>query len=140
MAFAEALASTTPPSTPAGPGPVEIPRWAQRLAPERDNLAGALVIAAGSQGSVVVRNRYKTWEPFFATLHPAEASWELEPLQGTLAPRGGANNVCDPSKPYADTQELVVRCSGGEVGDEALLVVGTEEEQWTYSLLVDRPP
>ena len=24
----------------------------------------------------------------------------LTPLQGNLAPRGGANNVCDPSKPY----------------------------------------
>ena len=139
MAFAEALASTRD-SAPDVPATGETPRWAQRLAPERDKLAGALAIAPGSQSSVVVQNRYKTWEPFFVTLHPPEAPWEVGPSQGTLAPRGGANNVCDPSKPYADTQALVVRCHGGEVGDEALLVVGTEEEQWTYSLRVDRPP
>mmetsp|Transcript_30402 Transcript_30402/g.71639 ORF Transcript_30402/g.71639 Transcript_30402/m.71639 type:complete len:194 (-) Transcript_30402:102-683(-) len=139
MAFAEALASTRD-SAPDVQASVEVPRWAQRLVPERDKLAGALAIAPGSQGSVVVQNRYKTWEPFFVTLHPPEAPWEVGPSQGTLAPRGGANNVCDPSKPYADTQALVVRCHGGEVGDEALLVVGTEEEQWTYSLRVDRPP
>ena len=139
MAFAEALASTRD-SAPDVQASVEVPQWARRLAPERDKLAGALAIAPGSQSSVVVQNRYKTWEPFFVTLHPPEAPWEVGPSQGTLAPRGGANNVCDPSKPYADTQALVVRCHGGEVGDEALLVVGTEEKQWTYSLRVDRPP
>ena len=138
MAFAEALASTRD-SAPDVPGIGEIPAWAQRLAPEREKLAGALAIAPGSEGSVVVYNRYKTWEPFFVALHPPEGPWAVEPWQGTLAPRGGANNVCDPSKPYSDTQTLAVRCCGGEVGDEALLVVGTEEEQWTYSLcVVDR--
>jgi hypothetical protein len=152
MAFAEALASTRDSALDVpGMGAEaragareaqalgEIPAWAQRLAPEREKLAGALAIAPGSEGSVVVRNRYKTWEPFFVALHPPDGPWAVEPWQGTLAPRGGANNVCDPSKPYADTQTLAVRCCGGEVGDEALLVVGTEEEQWTYSLRVDRP-
>jgi len=138
MAFAEALASTRDSALDV-PGTGEIPAWAQRLAPEREKLAGALAIAPGSEGSVVLRNRYKTWEPFFVALHPPDGPWAVEPWQGTLAPRGGANNVCDPSKPYADTQTLAVRCCGGEVGDEALLVVGTEEEQWTYSLRVDRP-
>ena len=137
MAFAEALAST-PPSAPEAPDSGEMPLWAQRLVPEHETLAGALVLAPGSQGSVVVRNRYKTWEPFFATLHTADAPWEVEPSQGTLAPRGGANNVCDPSKPYGDAHTLVVRCRGGEVGDEALLLIGTEEEQWTYALRVGR--
>jgi hypothetical protein len=137
MAFAEALASTRDSASDV-PDTGETPRWAQRLAPECDKLAGALAIAPGSQGSVTASNRYKTWEPFFVALHPPEAPWEVEPSQGTLAPRGGANNVCDPSKPYADSQAFVVRCCGGEVGDEALLVVGTEEEQWTYSLRVDR--
>ena len=110
----------------------------EKKAAEREKLAGALAIAPGSEGLVVVHNRYKTWEPFFVALHPPEAghAWAVEPWQGTLAPRGGANNVCDPSKPYSDTQTLAVRCCGGEVGDEALLVVGTEEEQWTYSLCV----
>ena len=50
----------------------------------------------------------------------------------------GASRRCQ--QRVRPVQALVVRCHGGEVGDEALLVVGTEEKQWTYSLRVDRPP
>ena len=62
----------------------------------------------------------------------------IEPTHGTLAPNGGANNVCDPAKPYPDHAAVVVSCTaGGTPGDEALLVVGTEEEQWTFVLTVE---
>ena len=137
MAFAEALASggsSQPSGREAATG--ELPQWARRLSPEPDELAGT-VLAVGSEASIIsVANRFKTWEPFYVSLHPADAPWEIEPAQGTLAPRGGANNACDPSKPYSDTQRFVVRCRGGEAAAEALLVVGTEEEKWTFALRV----
>eukprot|EP00965_Chrysotila_dentata_P104852 3463001-Pleurochrysis_carterae.AAC.1 len=90
-----------------------------------------------------VKNMYKTWEPFVAAVLPADdsasalqaaAEFELHPTAGTFAPRGGANNVCDPDKPYSDSQTLNVRWRGGE-GGEAWLVIKTEESQWSYKLL-----
>ena len=95
-------------------------------------------------------NRWRTWEPFVAAVvplggdaaHPAAAlaaSFALRTTRGTLAPRGGANNACDPSKPYRDSAVIGVAWEGAHVPEgEAVLVVKTEEEQWTYRLLIEQ--
>ena len=140
MAFAEALAGGgAPPPMQRAEVATDLPRWMQRLAPE-PLAEQTLVLAPGTKGTVTVVNRFTTWEPYFAVLFPADAPWEVEPSQGTLAPRGGANNACDPSQPYADRHTLEVRCQGGEAGDEAKLLVATEEEHWTYALQVAAGP
>ena len=90
-------------------------------------------------GSAVVRvqNVYRTWERFYATVLDADdgARIEISPSCGDLAPRGGANNVCDPDKPYRDWAELRIRATG-LVRGEASLLVRTEEEQWLFTLRV----
>ena len=55
----------------------------------------------------------------------------------TLAPRGGAWNICDETKPYLDNAHISIE----RIGDAAksdkdgwLLVVGTEAEVWRYRL------
>jgi len=78
----------------------------------------------------------------------------VTPQSGFLAPRGGASNACDESQPYSDAAVLRVTQRGPEApGTSASaatsssssssddnnnvdlwLVVGTEEEQWTYKL------
>ena len=99
---------------------------------------------------MVVTNRYRTWEPWYASVVSsapgAAAPFTVTPNHGTLAPRGGANNVCDETKPYADFASLRVAATaeveaamGAAAGApaEAHLVVGTEEEQWTWELKLD---
>ena len=54
------------------------------------------------------------------------------PVSGTLAPRGGANNVCDEARPYLDHVEIGVQARGR---GEATMLVRTEEEQWVFRLL-----
>ena len=91
-------------------------------------------------------NIYRTWEPWFASIIPSEEDEGVlsafvldEPHSGNLAPRGGANNVCDVSKPYEDSVDLVVRASPvGEAppSDEAsLLLIRTEEDCWLYKIV-----
>ena len=57
---------------------------------------------------VTIRNREISWEPFFACVVGSESVY-CEPDRGVLAPRGGANNVCDTSKPYSDSCTLKIR-------------------------------
>lgn len=114
---------------------------------------------------VRVTNSYKTWEPFVAAVLPfpagaddaassdaamalgLAAAFSVDPMRGTLAPRGGANNACDPAKPYSDSATVGLLWDGE--ADAAMqgatpaattggvaLVVKTEEEQWTYRLLI----
>ena len=61
---------------------------------------------------------------------------------GHLAPRGGANNVCDESKPYSDSVELTVRMRGGDGGQRdgpcvcgVVVLVRTEEDSWLFQLV-----
>ena len=56
---------------------------------------------------VTIRNREISWEPFFACVVGSESVY-CEPDRGVLAPRGGANNVCDTSKPYSDSCTLKI--------------------------------
>lgn len=69
----------------------------------------------------------------------------LQPRSGSLAPRGGASNACDASKPYSDRVQIrVVQGQFSSIEDyiqdeeEVWLVVGTEEEKWYYLLKLER--
>ena len=122
----------------------ELPRWARAMQPQEPPTAILSFGAAGDVREVLVVNRFRTWERFFARLVPedAAASFRLEPCGGTLAPRGGANNVCDASKPYPDSATVRVVHVGGEAPASAsacCVLVGTEEEQWTYALSWEEP-
>ena len=67
----------------------------------------------------------------------AQVGFSVTPTQGTLAPRGGANNVCDPTRPYSDSQQLKITHQGHPASEPAFLVVKTEEEQWTFKLVFE---
>lgn len=151
------------------------PRWRQVLRPDLARLAGRLgfkpdpspPVERGDTAVAVVRvsNSCRTWEPFIAAVVDGTGARigpdvRAEPAGGTLAPRGGANNACDETKPYPDWVKVSVvvharpEAGGGESpfvlvagavtgaggrGDQdapggLFLVVKTEEEQWTYAL------
>ena len=106
-----------------------------------------LPVPRSGHARVRVTNIYRTWEPWFASIIPSEEGEGVlsafvldEPHSGNLAPRGGANNVCDVSKPYEDSVDLVVRRASpvGEAppSDEAsLLLIRTEEDCWLYKIV-----
>merc|ERR1711957_1069630 len=101
-----------------------------------------------------------TWEKFFVTIHSSSPSLSsvhppmitAMPRSGTLAPRGGASNACDSSKPYADSVTIVVSRSDNTIGtgmgkgeregegegDEGnrwcWLIIGTEDEKWHHRI------
>jgi len=100
---------------------------------------------------------YRTWEPFVAAVVCSTRGVlsvdlvSISPARGHLAPRGGANNVCDPAKPYSDTQVFEVDwrssalgqdhngpgAEGEDVGGgEVYLIVKTEEMQWSWKVVV----
>jgi len=140
--FASSLASSDVEGTAQQQGwNDEVPKWAQELTPEPDRLEGALTFS-GAEGDVrvaTVTNRQRTWEPFVVAVTAPEA-WSVTPNEGTLAPRGGANNVCDPGKPYSDAIQVQVTSLAGPAGEEpAFLVIKTEEEQWTFELASAAP-
>ena len=63
--------------------------------------------------------------------------FNLSPLTGTLAPRGGASNLCDETKPYLDYANISIERVGDAAANDKdgwLLVVGTEAEVWRYRL------
>ena len=82
----------------------------------------------------------------------------VQPKSGFLAPRGGTSNVCDINKPYSDKatiriiqqnnnknnshnqkQHVVVTTEDNIKNNnkELWLVVGTEEEKWSYKLILE---
>ena len=83
----------------------------------------------------------------------------VQPKSGFLAPRGGTSNVCDINKPYSDKatiriiqqnnnknnsnnnqkQHVVVTTADNikNNNNELWLVVGTEEEKWSYKLILE---
>ena len=110
-----------------------MPRWATLL-PEPEQ-AVVLLLAPGSAQAVTFANVYKSWERWYTRV--TAPGFELSQAEGTLAPRGGANNACDETKPYSDAHTLMVRClPTTPVGTEAFLVVQTEEAHWTWRLEV----
>ena len=68
----------------------------------------------------------------------SEDLFQLSSVRGHLAPRGGASNACDASKPYLDSADIRIEFVGDPqqavVKDEQLLVVGTEAEVWRWQL------
>jgi len=74
--------------------------------------------------------------------------YRVSPRLGHLAPRGGASNACDASKPYSDSVTLCIYHKESTTIDMTLLddtdtvvewwlVAGTEEEKWYYKLKYD---
>jgi len=65
--------------------------------------------ALPSSDAARARGTEQTWEPFFITLHPPEAPWEVEPSQGTLTPPSdGCPSTCrgfDRKKMARDTHD-----------------------------------
>ena len=151
--FASALASSSGPTTQmdcyvTDDSNETWPKWATRTRGQvsEDELP-RVVVPADGMATVKVVNPLRTWEPFYASIFlRAEGEGIIEadefavsPRKGTLAPRGGANNVCDPSKPYSDAIELTVRRCGSAPAGGARLLVRTEEEQWMFLLEAHGP-
>ena len=134
----------------------DMPRWAQQMRPPEVNSMGEecstelIIKDNGKYASATIINLERTWEKFYAFImrqnedckvgfpHSNGAPFLVEPEFGSLAPRGGASNACDPKKPYSDSAKLTVSYdSSGEDKvsvEDWWLVVGTEEEKWYYRL------
>jgi hypothetical protein len=122
--FAASLAASVSEAAAAPGGELEAaewPRWASELRAQPDALAGVLAFAgAGDVREARVENTYRTWEPWVAAVLTAEGEVAAVAAEspyalvgassGTLAPRGGASNVCDASKPYSDAAYVRVQC------------------------------
>jgi hypothetical protein len=133
------------------------PNWAKRMASIK-SLPGSVqdlkVPVSGEIASVKIQNEYKTWEPYYATIiqltedHCFEGESAPPPFEvvgkvhGTLAPQGGASNLCDENDPYYDFKFVSVRfVDGGNIipiEETWCLAAGTEEEQWYYRLVLEK--
>eukprot|EP00290_Baffinella_frigidus_P048771 CAMPEP_0180386106 /NCGR_PEP_ID=MMETSP0989-20121125/29480_1 /TAXON_ID=697907 /ORGANISM="non described non described, Strain CCMP2293" /LENGTH=290 /DNA_ID=CAMNT_0022386783 /DNA_START=27 /DNA_END=899 /DNA_ORIENTATION=- len=83
------------------------PRWAEGdFSPGKVN-GEVRLVSPGDMAEVRIVNEEISWEPFFVQVVGSSRVFAA-PSSGTLAPRGGANNVCDPSKPYADTARVTL--------------------------------
>lgn len=148
-AFADALAASSAQAASAQ-DTEPWPTWAweciQRRGGADATVDGTLEVSA--EGATVrISNVYRTWERFYATIIPARnmgeagvGAFAVQPACGTLAPRGGANNACDVSNPYADSVTLRVALTdggghGGGGAPTARLRVRTEDEQWLFDLV-----
>jgi hypothetical protein len=130
-----------------------LPKWA--LCPPGTPLDTFHLDPQHRRCTVRITNPYISWEPFHARLVPSSptppavaAAVRVDPARGVLAPRGGANNACDATKPYPDscTLALTLACppprpddavvpEGGQ--EEVLqLVVCLEQCSWTWEVRV----
>lgn len=124
--------------------PDALPKWAARLQNYGKQAAApvteVLEFSRGqtTQHTITIQNEERSWERYHAVVLPDGGGFAASPATGTLAPRGGASNVCDEDKPYSDRAVIAVDWSGGEEGAglERLLVVGTEAAVWRYHLSV----
>ena len=133
--FAAALASSTAASAADADADADSgrPSWASAWLAEVDRDGVLRFGAQRSSTTVYVTNIYSTWERYYASVLGDEASaFELGRAEGTLAPRGGANNVCDPSKPYSDRARVVIKCVRNPAS--AILLIRTEQSQLTFDL------
>uniref|UniRef100_A0A7S4UN97 NADH:ubiquinone oxidoreductase intermediate-associated protein 30 domain-containing protein n=1 Tax=Ditylum brightwellii TaxID=49249 RepID=A0A7S4UN97_9STRA len=112
--------------------------------------------AVNSGVGVMVKNDEISWEPFYVTIEklgqrtaiisPSELGLRISPSNGNLAPRGGANNACDESRPYSDRWEIKISktssnyakkdydaCLDGSIND-LCLVVRTEMDFWIWKI------
>jgi hypothetical protein len=144
--FADALYGTDACSEEEYDENEPLPNWALRMMPP--TAAGvdeSLVWSTDEVQTVTIVNQERSWERYYAILARQDGSKEDAPFAidhsktGHLAPRGGASNVCDPSKPYSDTANIFIRCLDlDRLRDEHWwLLVGTEEEKWYYRLTLN---
>ena len=104
--------------------------------PETDMLQGTLVLTPSrSLAAVSIVNEEMSWERFVVRLvggdgadTAADVAVTVTPESGDLAPRGGANNVCDPSKPYKDSAPITLSLSRHGVGYLQYIAGGGEDE------------
>ncbi len=145
--FAESLYSSCDEEDSVEEEDGELPKWALRLQQPDDHkgkqLAGTLIFSECVKSHTIsITNDERSWEKYYAFVLPNsfQQSFRISSLRGVLAPRGGASNACDASKPYSDsahiTIELIVDDHAIIAGGEVLLVVGTEAEIWRYELNV----
>ena len=143
--FAESLYSSCDSKEVLEEDDDELPKWALKLqqpeAHEGKQLSGVLTFnEVAKSNTISVKNDERSWEQYFVYILPRnlEQSFQISPLRGHLAPRGGASNVCDASKPYSDAAHITINLVGGypaeSVEEQKLLVVGTEAEVWRYEL------
>ena len=141
--FAEALAASSSTEVENANAAEPWPSWATVLKKNGGNVETVSLDANGI-ARLRVTNIYRSWEVFYASFldAAAEDAFEISPTKGHLAPRGGANNVCDESKPYSDSVELTVRVRGGDGGQRdgpcvcgVVVLVRTEEDSWLFQLV-----
>ena len=104
-------------------------------------------------GGMIVRNEEISWESFYASIERMGENGEVlgryegvVPRSGCLAPRGGAKNACDESRPYADSWELTVDATRvlGEMEEMDVgrgqgrfyMVVRTEQDYWCWPVVI----
>jgi len=153
----------------------DLPRWAMRLQdPTTTSAAAELAVMdelkfdnEHKMHSIVIKNEERSWERYYAFLLPnnhddnknkrkgvvssssgsGDSCFRVSPSTGSLAPRGGASNVCDMTKPYSDSAIISIEWNVGVAvegvgGDDDrknndwLLVVGTEAQVWKYRLSI----
>jgi hypothetical protein len=134
----------------------EIPKWAMRLQQPTEHkgrqLTGTLTFTSSNNvHTITIKNDERSWEKFYAYILgssdknsnsiaaiASEDLFQLSSVRGHLAPRGGASNACDTSKPYLDSADIRIEFVGdpqqAAVDEELLLVVGTEAEVWRWQL------
>lgn len=128
----------------------ELPKWALKLQQPDEHkgkqLAGTLTFNDSTKSHTVsITNDERSWEKYYVYVLPnntVQQSFQLSSLRGHLAPRGGASNACDASKPYSDSAHITIELISEDyatniAGDEVLLIVGTEAEIWRYRLNVE---
>ncbi len=133
----------------------EIPKWAMRLQQRTEHkgrqLTGTLTFTSSNNvHTITIKNEERSWEQYFAYIlrssdnnnsiaaTASEDLFQLSSVRGHLAPRGGASNACDASKPYLDSADIRIEFVGDPQAavkdEELLLVVGTEAEVWRWQL------
>lgn len=133
----------------------ELPKWAMRLQNSLEQsakpvMATLLFDKEKSTHAISIKNDERSWERYYAFILPNNnhddcglCGFRVSPATGSLAPRGGASNVCDESKPYSDSAVITMQWSGEDDVDvvgpgekDLVLVVGTEAEVWRYRLSI----
>lgn len=143
---------------------VDLPNWAIKMKPSEAAVANPQLLHVPSNSdpmdgmqysaSVDLQNEEISWEKFHCKLmvmlangdftqadESIKSHIQVKPKYGSLAPRGGASNACDRTKPYSD--RATIRITQGSssslhtVNDEIWLVLGTEEEKWYYKLILE---
>lgn len=143
---------------------VDLPNWAIKMKPSEAAVANPQLLHVPSNSdpmdgmqysaSVDLQNEEISWEKFHCKLmvmlangdftqadESIKSHIQVKPKYGSLAPRGGASNACDRTKPYSD--RATIRITQGSssslhtVNDEIWLVLGTEEEKWYYMLILE---